>query len=62
MMNGLVNAKPSMLHDLEAGKRIELNGLQGAVVRMGVELDVPTPVHQVVYAALKPYLNGPPKD
>jgi len=62
MMNGFVNAKPSMLHDLEAGKRIELNGLQGAVVRMGVELDVPTPVHQVVYAALKPYLNGPPKD
>ncbi|MDP6873529.1 MAG: 2-dehydropantoate 2-reductase [Alphaproteobacteria bacterium] len=60
MMSGFINAKPSMLHDLEAGKRIELEGLQGAVVRMGGELGVPTPVHQVVYAALKPYLNGPP--
>ena len=62
MMNGFANAKPSMLHDLEAGKRIELDGLQGAVVAMGRELGVPTPVHQVVYAALKPYVNGPPGD
>ena len=60
MMNGFANAKPSMLHDFEAGKRIELDGLQGAVARLGAELGVPTPVHQVVYAALKPYMNGPP--
>ncbi len=60
MMNGFADAKPSMLHDLEAGNRIELDGLQGAVVRMGTELGVPTPVHQVVYAALRPYVNGPP--
>ena len=60
MLNNFANARPSMLVDLDAGKRIELEGLQGAVVRMAAELGVPTPVHQVAYAALKPYLNGPP--
>jgi 2-dehydropantoate 2-reductase len=60
MLNNFADAKPSMLVDLEAGKRIELEGLQGAVVRMAAELGVSTPVHQVAYAALKPYLNGPP--
>ncbi|MDP7549525.1 MAG: ketopantoate reductase C-terminal domain-containing protein, partial [Alphaproteobacteria bacterium] len=60
MLNNFANAKPSMLLDLEAGKRIELEGLQGAVVRMGAEFGVPVPVSQVAYAALKPYVNGPP--
>ena len=60
MLNNFANARPSMLVDLDAGKRIELEGLQGAVVRMAAELGVPTPVHQVAYAALEPYLNGPP--
>ena len=60
MLNNFANAKPSMLVDLQAGKRIELEGLQGAVVRMAAELGVPAPVHQVAYAALKPYVNGPP--
>ncbi|MDA1100239.1 MAG: 2-dehydropantoate 2-reductase [Proteobacteria bacterium] len=60
MLNNFADAKPSMLVDLDAGKRIELEGLQGAVVRMAAELGVSTPVHQVAYAALKPYLNGPP--
>jgi 2-dehydropantoate 2-reductase len=60
MLNNFANAKPSMLVDLDAGKRIELEGLQGAVVRMAAELGVPTPVHKVAYAALKPYLHGTP--
>ena len=60
MLNNFANAKPSMLVDLDADKRIELEGLQGAVVRMAAELGVPTPVHKVAYAALKPYLNGTP--
>jgi 2-dehydropantoate 2-reductase len=46
--------RPSMLVDLEAGKRIELEALNGAVVRHGRSVGVPTPVHSVVYAALKP--------
>ncbi len=60
ILHNFANALPSMLHDLEAGKLIKLAGLQGAVARLGAELGVPTPVHQVVYAALKPYMNGPP--
>ncbi len=60
MLSNFANAMPSMLVDLLAEKRIELEGLHGAVVRMAKELKVSVPVHQVAYAALKPYVNGPP--
>jgi 2-dehydropantoate 2-reductase len=62
MLSNFANAMPSMLVDLLAEKRIELEGLQGAVVRMAKDLGVPVPVHAVAYAALKPYVNGPPAD
>jgi 2-dehydropantoate 2-reductase len=45
--------RPSMLVDLEAGRRIELEALNGAVVRHGRAAGVDTPVHSVAYAALK---------
>jgi 2-dehydropantoate 2-reductase len=45
--------KPSMLLDLEAGKRLEIDALSGAVVRLGAQKGIPTPVHQTIYAALK---------
>jgi 2-dehydropantoate 2-reductase len=48
----------SMAHDLIKGNRIELPWLSGKVVSMGRELGVPTPVHSVLYAVLKPYVNG----
>lgn len=48
----------SMLHDLNAGKRMELDYFSGAVCRLGRAGDVPTPVHDVLYAALKPYKEG----
>jgi len=48
----------SMLHDLSAGRRMEAPWLCGAVVRLGRELGVPTPVNQTIYAALKPYVGG----
>jgi 2-dehydropantoate 2-reductase len=51
--------KSSMLMDLEKGGRLELEGLSGAVVRLGRELGVETPTHQVIYAALKPWAEGP---
>lgn len=35
--------KSSMLHDLEAGRRLELDWLTGAIVRLGAEAGVPTP-------------------
>ncbi len=48
----------SMLEDLNRGNRLELDWLSGAVVRMGREHKVPTPVNAFIYAALKFHANG----
>ena len=53
--------KPSMLQDLERGKRLEVESLSGAVARMGAELGVDTPVHRAAYAALKLHAGGTPR-
>ena len=50
--------KSSMLEDLERGRRLELPWLSGAVVRIGRELGVPTPIHAFINAVLKPHVNG----
>lgn len=52
------HTKPSLLAALEAGQRLELEAMSGTVVRYGREAGVPTPVHAVIYAALKPSLDG----
>lgn len=52
------SAKPSLLIDLEAGRRMETENLNGTVVRLGRELGAPTPIHRAIYVALIPYLNG----
>ena len=44
--------------DLERGKRLELDWLNGEVVRLGEELGVETPENAAVYEALKPYAMG----
>ncbi len=46
--------RPSLLVDLEAGRRLELEAMSGTVVHYGREVGVETPVHGVIYAALKP--------
>lgn len=51
-------AKASMLEDLERGRRIELPWLSGAVVRIGREVGVSTPIHTCITTVLKPHLNG----
>lgn len=51
----------SMAHDLMAGKPIELDGLSGAVVRLGERTGVATPTHRFVAGALAPFVNGAPK-
>jgi 2-dehydropantoate 2-reductase len=51
-------AKSSMLEDLERGRRLELPWLSGAIVRMGRELDVDTPIHRFISTVLGPYVNG----
>jgi 2-dehydropantoate 2-reductase len=48
----------SMAHDLSRGNRLELPWLSGAVVRMGRELGVATPIHEVAAALLGPYAGG----
>ena len=50
----------SMYHDIARGKPMELDSLSGLVVRRGRELGVPTPVHEMAYLALKPYMHGTP--
>ena len=50
--------KSSMLHDLEAGKPLELDWLTGAVLRLGARHDVATPANRVIQDALAAYKNG----
>lgn len=52
------DTKPSMLVDLEHGKRIEIEALNGTLSRLGKEVGVPTPVNDFIYACLKPYVKG----
>ena len=52
--------KPSMALDLDRGNRLELPWLSGKVVELGRKLGVPTPVHSMAYAMLKPYIMGKP--
>ena len=53
--------RSSLLIDLQAGKRIELDALAGDVVRRGAALGVPTPVMATLAATLTPYVGGPPR-
>jgi 2-dehydropantoate 2-reductase len=48
----------SMLKDLEAGNRLEVAWMSGAVAAIGRELGVPTPAQEVAYAALKLHAEG----
>lgn len=50
--------KASMLGDLERGNRLELEWLTGAVVRLGRDLGVSTPVSDTVYTVLKLHAEG----
>jgi 2-dehydropantoate 2-reductase len=45
--------KSSMQRDLERGGRLEIEALNGAAVRLGRALGVPTPANQAIYAALR---------
>jgi 2-dehydropantoate 2-reductase len=51
----------SMAHDLLAGKPIELNGLSGAVARLGQQQGVPVPTHTFITQALAPFTDGKPQ-
>lgn len=55
------NGYSSLHHDLTHGKRLEIDALHGHAVRLGERYGIPTPMLFAVYAALRPYLDGPPE-
>ena len=59
MANALPHGlKPSLLEDLEHGRRLEVEWLSGGVRRLGRQAGVATPVHDVIYSALKLHAAG----
>jgi 2-dehydropantoate 2-reductase len=50
----------SMYYDLAAGRRMELEALNGMTVRLGHERGIPTPLNFAIYATLKPFADGAP--
>ena len=50
--------RSSLLIDLQQGKRIEVEALQGAVVRRAAKLGVSTPIMSTLYAVLKLHAAG----
>jgi 2-dehydropantoate 2-reductase len=48
----------SMHADFEAGRVTELEALSGAVIRLGKQIGVKTPVHSFFYSVLLPHKDG----
>ena len=53
--------RSSLLIDLEQGKRIEVEALQGAAIRRATKHGLPTPIISTLYSVLKPWEQGPPR-
>ncbi len=53
--------RSSLLIDLSQGKRIEVEQLQGAVVRRAEKIGLPVPIMSTLYAVLKPWALGEPR-
>jgi 2-dehydropantoate 2-reductase len=51
--------RSSLLIDLSQGKRIEVEALQGAVVRRAAKAGVDAPIMSTLYAVLKPWAHPP---
>lgn len=50
--------RSSLLIDLAQGKKIEVEALQGSVVRRAARAGVPAPIMSTLYAVLKPFAAG----
>jgi 2-dehydropantoate 2-reductase len=50
--------RSSLLIDLAQGKKIEVEALQGSVVRRAARLGMPVPIMSTLYAVLKPFAAG----
>jgi len=53
-------SRSSMMQDVTSGRRLELEALNGAIVRLGREYGVPTPLNLAIYAGLEAYIAGAP--
>jgi 2-dehydropantoate 2-reductase len=53
--------RPSLLQDLDAGRRLELEDFVGVIVHKGQRHGIPTPVIRVCHMLLKPYEMGTPR-
>lgn len=53
LLNYPPEKKTSMLQDLEAGRRTEIDAFAGTVVEYGRECGVPTPVNEIMYYLIK---------
>ena len=62
MQNLPPTTRSSLLIDLEQGKRIEVEALQGAAVRRAKKHGVPVPIVSTLYALLKPWEHGASRD
>jgi 2-dehydropantoate 2-reductase len=56
------SVRGSMSQDLLAGRRLELEALNGTVVRLGRQVGISTPLNFAVYATLKPHADGAPAE
>ena len=59
-LDGFPDAQISMHADFENGRPTELDALSGAVIRLGKQIGVPTPVHSFLYSVLLPHKDGAP--
>ena len=57
-IDGLPDFQNSMHSDYEAGRPTELDALSGAVIRLGNQIGVKTPVHGYLYSVLLPHKDG----
>ena len=57
-IKGFPDFQNSMHADFENGRPTELDALNGAVIRIGSEACVPTPINQFIYAVLSPLKDG----
>ncbi|MFP6749008.1 MAG: 2-dehydropantoate 2-reductase [Alphaproteobacteria bacterium] len=48
----------SLVEDLEAGRRLEVEWLHGTICRLGEKHGIETPFHRTVLGALRPHANG----
>jgi 2-dehydropantoate 2-reductase len=53
LLNVSPTARTSTLQDIENGRKTEVEMFSGAIMRLGKELDVPTPINEIFYHAIK---------